>query len=189
MSIINTTNHPIKNLQNTVLYCESLIITNLDYKHIMKNGFEIKINPNYFTLDNDITFDFTDSYFIDFNQVTSVNDLNIQKFYDEGNVPYYRYLDTDSKSVLIELQLLYRWGNVVNIAPRYYVECLVNGVRKNKIQSGIFDNKINDNIFSNRYIFTVNYNDRISFHITKIDDPDNDTYTLLSSSFLCFKSL
>jgi len=189
MSVINTTNHPIKNLQNTVLYCESLIITNLDYKHILKDGYEIKVNPNYYVQDTDSTFQFKESYYVDFTQATRVNDLNIEKFYDTKGFPCYRYKDDGTKKILIELQLLYRWGDVVNIAPRYYVECRMNGQRMSKVQSGIFDNKSNDNIFSNRYIFTVNTNDYISFQITKIDDPDDDTYTLLSSSFLCFKSL
>ena len=159
-----------------------------DYYSISSNSISSSQNNIYYTQQLDKHIEFMQDFFLDFDKLSKINDLHINKDI-VNNIPLYRYLGI-TRSILIEIQLIYKWGPKITMIPSPWFIIKVNNSSKYKIQFAFSENPKSNNIFLSNFILNINNNDTISFKLYKDNQFSTDTdFTLLNGSFIHFKTL
>lgn len=149
-----------------------------------------KLRPLYFTQLTTSTATFIDDLFINFDKITQIADLNIDKSISPiTNTPIYTYTGPTT-NIIIEIQLIYKWGPTLSMAPSLWLKIKINESTQYKIQFGFAENPQSTNTFINNFILPIKNSDQLSFKLSKDDTFFKDTdFTIINGSFICFKAL
>jgi hypothetical protein len=149
-----------------------------------------KLRPLYFTQLTTSTTIFIDDFFINFDKITNIADLNIIKSISPiTNTPIYTYTGPTT-NIIIEIQLIYKWGPTLSMTPSPWLKLKINDSTMHKIQFGFAENPQSTNIFLNHFIIPIKNSDQLSFKLSKDDIFFKDTdFSLINGSFICFKAL
>ena len=144
----------------------------------------------------DITLNFIDSFYLDFEIISTLSDVQMQESFMllgriPGNrpgqhltaVPAYSYTAADPITIALDLNLYYKWGDNLIAAPRFYISIYRDNNLLFKTQYGVFDSLNIMNQFSNTYLIKVQQNNKIAVLLSKFPEADN-TFTLFENSFM-----
>ena len=194
MSIYELQIKPYKNINLNKVDCNtiksiSIDVKSLNYETLTNNGYGVKVLPLYFVQEADISFELLDSYYINFNRIGNMKDLDIDKILvGDSKVPYYIYTGL-KKKILIEVYLLYSYPNLIDYPPRYRIKFTINDIQISNIYHGVNDTVNYDNVFINKYIININNNDKINLNITRLSTPVDKSYTIKEGSYVSFTEI
>jgi hypothetical protein len=189
MSIYELQIKPYKSITLNKVDCNSIEVKSLNYETLTNKGYGVKILPLYFVQQEDISLNFSESYYIDFKQIGILRDLNINKGpININSHPHYIYSGS-TKKILIELCLIYSNPKTIEYPSRYTINFQINNKDKSKIYYGVNDTLEYDNVFVNKYIINISDKDKIHIYVKRVNVPSDISWILKEGSYISFSEI